>query len=109
MKYNNKNEMKEQAVLLYLKGKTYIDIAEIIGCSRNYVSNLIKNDERVVKKQNLKVLKIHNSTPTTKKSLTIGINVLNKIGISRNNDIEEYVELLIDESNKQILIKKKDI
>ena len=55
MKYNNKEEMKEQAIQLYTNGKNFIEIAKIIGCSRNYVSTLIKNDDRVQKYKNNRI------------------------------------------------------
>ena len=38
MKYNNKDDMRNQAIQLYLNGKNYIEIAKILSCSRNYVS-----------------------------------------------------------------------
>lgn len=109
MKYNNKDEMKERAIKLYLEGKTYIEIAEIIGCSRNYVSNLIKNSDEVIKKQTNKILKVYKNPNRTKKNLTIGIELLSLIGIDRDESIDDYVQIIFDEKNENLILKKYKI
>lgn len=109
MKYNNKEEMKEHAIQLYLNGKNYIEIAKIIGCSRNYISNLIKNDIKIKEKQNNKVLKVYKNPNKGKKNLTIGIDLLSKIGINKDNTSVDYVQVSLDEKDKSLIIKKYEI
>jgi len=109
MKYKDKDYMKEQAIQLYIEGKNYIEIAKIIGCSRNYISNLIKNDIKIKEKQNTKVLKVYKNPNKGKKNLTIGIDLLSKIGINKDNTSIDYVQVSLDEKNKSLIIKKYDI
>ncbi len=106
MKYNNKEEMKEQAIQLYTNGKNFIEIAKIIGCSRNYVSTLIKNDDRVQKYKNNRIVKLYKKERKSTIILPISLEYWEKIGISKNPDIDEKVEVQVDEKNKVILIKK---
>lgn len=101
MKYKNKDSLKEKAVQLYLEGKTYIEIAKILNVSRNYVSNLIKDDVRVIEKS--KIIKV---TKGSHKFLKIGINLLNKIGITSNSDVDEYVEISVNSKENAIIVKK---
>lgn len=107
MKYKNKENLKEQAIELYLKDNNYIQIAKILGCSRNYISNLIKDDIRIKNKKNKKTLKVYKSQHG-KKHLTIGIEILNNIGISNNIMLDEYVDILVDKENGQIVLTKHD-
>ena len=109
MKYKNKDDMRRQAIQLYLEGKNYIEIAKILSCSRNYVSNLIKDNEQVKEKQNNKVLKVYKNPNKGKKNLTIGIDLLSKIGIDKDNQSIDYVQINLDEKNKSLIIKKYDI
>lgn len=109
MKYDNKNNMKELAIELYLNGKNYTEISRIIGCSRNYVSNLIRSDERVVEKKNSKILKVYKNSNKTKKNLTIGIELLTLIGVSKNENVDDYVQIWFDNKNKNLILKKYDI
>ncbi len=106
MKYKNKEYLKEQAIELYLKNNTYVQIAKILGCSRNYISDLIKDDIRIKSKKNKKTLKVYKSQHTGKKHLTIGIELLNNIGISNNVLLDEYVDVLVDSKNGQIVLTK---
>lgn len=109
MKYKNKDDMKKQAIQLYIEGKNYIEIAKILSCSRNYVSNLIKDDEKVKEKQNNKVLKVYKNPNKGKKNLTIGIDLLSKIGIDKDKKSTDYVQVNLDEKNKTLIIKKYDV
>ena len=58
MKYSNREELKNKFVKLYLQGKTMQEIAKLTGCSRNFVSNLIKDNELVKDKKNKKTKEI---------------------------------------------------
>lgn len=109
MKYDNKKEMKKQAIKLYLQGKNYVEISDILGCSRNYVSTLIRNDNRIIEKQNKKILKVYKNAKTGKKNVTIGIDLLSKIGIDRRKEIEDYVQVEFDKNTNQLILKKHKI
>lgn len=101
MKYENKDELKEKAIQLYLEGKNYTKIAKELNISRNYVSRIIKDDIRVVEKEH--ILKVSKKCP---KNLVISNKFLNKIGITNNSKIDEYIEISIDIKNNCILLKK---
>lgn len=101
MKYKNKKQLKENAVELYLEGKTYTEIAKILGISRTYASTLIKDDIRVIEKK--KILKVSKTRP---KKLIIRNTLLNKIGITNNPNIDEYVEISVNTKDNSILVKK---
>ncbi len=109
MRYKNREELKERAISLYIAGKSYVEISKIIGCSRNYVSSLIKNDERIRSFHNQKILKVYKNPNNSKKNLTIGIDLLSKIGVSNECDFADYVNVFLDESNNQLIIKKCEI
>lgn len=109
MKYNNREEMKNKAIKLYLNGKNYIEIAKILGCSRNYVSNLIKDDEAIIKKQTTKILKVYKSPNRRKKNLTIGIELLGLIGVNKSEKVDDYVQVQFDKKNKNLILKKHEI
>ncbi len=106
MKYNNREEMKEKAIKLFLEDKTYIEIAKIIGCSRNYVSNLIKEDRRVKNYKNKKIVKLYKKLNQSRITIPISIDYWQKIGISKNPDITEKIQITVDEKKQIILIKK---
>lgn len=109
MKHVNKNEIKEQAVQLYLNGKNYVDIAKIIGCSRSYVSNLIRKDDRVVNYRNQKIVKLYKHASNSKITVSIPLDYWEKIGISKNPDISENIQMVVDEQTKRIIIEKHKI
>lgn len=106
MKYKNKEELKQRAINLYTDGKTYIEISKVIGCSRNYVSELIRNDSRVLAYKNKKILKLYKRLNKSKISIPISLDFWDKIGISKNPNISEEVEIIVDEKERTILIKK---
>lgn len=106
MKYNNREEMKEEAIKLYLEDKNYIEIAKIIGCSRNYVSNLIKEDTRVKSYKNKKIVKLYKKLNQSKITIPISLDYWQKIGVSKNPNIAENIEITVDEKKQIILIKK---
>lgn len=107
MKYTDKVEMKEKAIKLYLENKTYSEVAKILGVSRDYITNLIKYDERIINKNNNKIIKV--GKYKGKKGVQIGITLLNEIGINNNPEIDEYVEIAVDKDNDQITVKKHKI
>lgn len=106
MKYNNKNEMRENAIQLYLKGNNYTQIAKIINCSRNYISDLIKDDYRIKNFRNKRIFKLYKKMNLSKISIPIPLEYWEKIGISKDPNIDESIEIIVNEKDKTILIKK---
>ncbi len=45
-----KRELKKKCIELYLEGKTYTEIAKLTGWSRTFITDLIKNDEKIIEK-----------------------------------------------------------
>ena len=106
MKYNNKEEIKENAIKLYLEGKTLIEIAEQTGCSRNYLGNLIKNDRRIKDYKNNKTVQLYKHKNQRRISVPISTEFWEKIGISNEIDIKDLVDITVNENKRTITIKK---
>lgn len=106
MKYNDREKMKDEAIKLFLKDKNYIEIASTLGCSRNYVSNLIKEDARVKNFKNKKIVKLYKKMNQSRITIPISLDFWQKIGISMNPNITENIEITVDEENQIILLKK---
>lgn len=108
MKYKNKEELKEKCVQLYLGGKTYNEIGKLTNHSRNYVSNLIKDDIRIKEKKNIKTIKVYKLKRQKRMKITINTDFLEKIGISSDLKKDDYVDIFLDENNESIIIKKHE-
>lgn len=106
MKYKNREELKSKFVELYLQGKTMQEIAKLTSCSRNYVSNLIKDNKLVKDKRNKKTIKVYKLKNQNRMTVSINTEFLKKIGINNNQNNDEYVDVFVDEKNKIITIKK---
>ena len=102
-----KKELKEKCIKMFLSGKNYTEIAKLTGYSRQYVTDLIKDDERVKEKLNTKIIKVYKMKNSTRMKIPVNTDFLNKIGISKDKIKDEYVEIKLDEKNKTITIKKK--
>lgn len=99
-------KLKEECVNLYLSGNTYMKIAHKTGFSRTFITNLIKDDKRVIEKNNHKKLKVFKRKDNNQMVLYIPTKYLKKIGISNDITKIEYVDVSIDEEHKTIIIKK---
>lgn len=106
MKYKNREELKSKFVELYLQGKTMQEIAKLTSCSRNYVSNLIKDNKLVKDKRNKNTIKVYKLKNQNRMTVSINTEFLKKIGINNNQNNDEYVDVFVDEKNKIITIKK---
>ena len=104
----NKEKLKEQCVQMFLEGKNYTEIAKLTNRSRQYIASLIKDDERVKEKLNTRTVKVYKLKNSTRMKISISTDFLSKIGISKDNNKDEYVEINLDEENKTITIKKKN-
>lgn len=105
MKYN-KNFIKEEAVKLYLGGKNLSEISKLTGWSRNYLGNLIKDDERIKEYRNQKTVKLYKQKKQNRINVPISTEFWGKIGISNNCDIPDFVDIKVDEKEQIIIIKK---
>lgn len=103
-----KEKLKEQCVQMFLEGKTYTEIAKLTNRSRQYITSLIKDDERVKERLNKKIIKVSKLKNTTRLKISINTEFLKKIGISKDTNRDDYVEISVDEKTKTIIIKKKD-
>lgn len=108
MKYENKEDLKEKCIKLYLSGKTYNEIGKLTDHSRNYVANLIKDDIRIKEKKNIKTIKVYKLKNRKRMNVLITTGFLSKIGISPNVEKDDFVDIFLDENNKSIIIKKHE-
>ena len=97
------NNIKAQAIKLYNNGMTMQQIADQYGCSRQYISLLLKNENKGQSRQNKRKIKIYKYNNSNKMSIYIPISYLKAIGISQNFD-EEFVNLELKD-NKIIITK----
>lgn len=102
----NKKELKEKCINMYLQGKTFTEIAKLTGWSRTFITNLIKNDKRIIDKRNTIKIKVYKNKKTKRISLTLNKETLNKIGISDDSYKDEYVNVLYNEKDNSIVIRK---
>ena len=54
-----KENLKEECIELFLDGKSYTEIAKLTNHSRNYIANLIRDDNRVKEKLNTRTVKVY--------------------------------------------------
>lgn len=108
MKSDKKEDLKVKCVELYLAGKTMQDISDIVGCSRNFVGQLIKDDERIKKYKNGTRLKVYKYKNQKKMNVPISVYFLEKIGISNDCSVIDFVDVEVDENKKIITIKKSE-
>lgn len=106
MKYSNKEELREKAIKLYLDGKTMKEISKLVNCSRNFIGNLIREDKRIKEYRKRKIVKLYKWKNQCRINVPISVEFWEKIGISRNCNTDESVEITVDENNKTITIKK---
>ena len=102
----DKRELKEKCINLYLEGKTFTEIAKLTGWSRTFISRLIKNDIRVINRKNTIKIKIYKNEKLKRISHNINKEMLEKIGICENYNKDEYVNVLYNDKDNSITIKK---
>lgn len=101
----DKKRLKEYCIKLFLEGKTYTEIAKLTDWSRTYITNLIKDDERVKEKNTIKKIKVH-KRKNGQMIIYIPTKSLENLGISRDINKIEYVNVKLDEQSKNIIIEK---
>ena len=102
----DKKELKKKFIEMYLEGKTYSEIAKLTGWSRTFVTNLIKDDKKIIEKNHMKKIKVYKRKDNKQMTISIPTDFIKKIGISEDLNITEYVDIYIDENTKNIVIKK---
>ncbi len=102
----DKKQLKEECIKLYLKGKTYTEIAKLTNWSRTFIARLIQDDERIIKLKNTKKIKVHKRKNDNRLVIYIPTTYIEKLGISRDLKKDEYVDIKLDEENKKIIIEK---
>lgn len=106
MKVEKREELKEKFIEMYLGGKTMQEISELTDCSRNFIGRVIKDDERVKRYRNQKKVKVFKYKKQHKMNIPISVSFLEKIGISSDLEINDFVDVEVDEKNQTITIKK---
>lgn len=101
----DKRQLKEDCVKLYLQGKTYTEIAKLTNWSRTFIANLIKQDERIINFKNNKKVKVC-KRKNNQMVIYIPTEFIEKIGITKDLDKTEYVDIILDENFNNLLIKK---
>lgn len=103
-----KEDFKEECIQLFLEGKNYTEISKLTNHSRQYISNLIRNDIRVKEKLNKKIIKVSKLKNSSRCKISLSTDFLSKIGVSKDYKENDYIEVSIDEKSKTITIKKKN-
>lgn len=106
MNENKKENLKEKFIEMYLEGKTIIEISKIMNYSRNFIGRTIKDDERVINYRNNKTLKVIKYKNNNKMLVPITTSLLEQIGISKDREYDDYVDVKLDNDSKTIIIKK---
>lgn len=99
-------QLKEQCIQLYLQGKNYTEISKVTGYSRTYITNLIKNDERVMQKQNTRIAKVYKRQDDKRLTINIPSKFIKSIGISQELTEDEFVDISVNNATNEIVIKK---
>lgn len=102
----DRKQLKEECIKLYLEGKTYTEIAKLTNWSRTFITKLIQDDQRIIKLKNTKKIKVHKRKNDNRLVLYIPTTYIEKLGISRDFNKNEYVDIKLDEENKKIIIEK---
>ncbi len=102
----NKKELKEKCINMFLEGKTYTEIAKLTNWSRTYISRLIEDDERVINKKNTRKIKVTKRKNRKQMVIYIPTEFIEKLEISNDKNINEYVDITLDEKSKNIKIQK---
>ena len=101
-----KEDLKNKCIELYLEGKTYTEIAKLTGWSRTFITNLIKNDEKIVEQKNKRIIKVYKRKNNNRMVIYIPTEFIENIGISKDITQSDYVDIFVDKKNKSITINK---
>ena len=85
------------------------EIAKLTGWSRNFVSELIRDNEKVKEKKNTKKVKLYKFKNRGRVDVPISVDFWRKIDINTDLDVAEFVNITVKENEKEIIIKKTEI
>lgn len=107
MSEEERKNLKEKCIKMYFDDKkTLEEIAKLTGWSRTFITNLIKNDERFIREKSTRKIKVSKSKNGKQLVIYIPTKFIEKLGISNEIDVAEYVDIFSDEEEKTITIKK---
>lgn len=102
----NKEELKKYCLQLFSEGKTITEISKLTNWSRTYITNLLKKDEKYIQLKNTKKLKVYKRKNNGQMMVYVPTDFLEKLGVSKNKDKSEYVNVVLDEKENKIIISK---
>lgn len=102
----NKEEFKKYCLQLFAEGKTITEISKLTNWSRKYITNLLKKDEKYMQLKNKKKIKVYKRKNNGQMMVYVPTNFLEKLGVSKNKDKSEYVNVVLDEKENKIIISK---
>ena len=102
----NKQLLKEQFIKLFLEGKNYSEISKLTGWSRKFITDLIKDDTRIIMQKNSKKIKVCKRKNNNQMIIYIPTQYIENIGISKNKQDSEYVDIFFNKDDETIIIKK---
>lgn len=100
------NDLKSNAIKLYNEGMTMQQIADKYGCSRQYISQLLKNEEKRQLKNDKRTIKLYKYKKANKIYVYVPVSYLKAIGLNTDTNTEEYVNVELKE-DKIIITKHK--
>lgn len=102
----DKNELREHCINMFINGISLSKMAENIGKSRTYITNLIKDDERYKSyKQNRKI-KVYKRKHYKQMTIHIPTEFIKGIGVTDDKNRKEFVNVFYDKNANQIIITK---
>lgn len=101
-----KNEFKEYCINMFLNGSSISKIASENKKSRKYITRLIEKDSRYIKKKNNKQNKVYKKKDGSHLIINIPTSFIENLGISRDINTAEYVNISYDEKDNKITITK---
>lgn len=108
MNEEEKKEIKNEAVKLFLEGFNFTQVGNELGYSRQFITNLIKDDPRIQEKRSCTTIKVYKNRKNKKMRLGLSNSFLYEIGIDMDCLKVDYVDVFLDKEKKQIVIKKHD-
>lgn len=97
-----KQLLKDKFLTMYKSNKTISQISQETNYSRKFVTSCLID----VLEKNKTLTKVYKRKDNHQMSIHIPDKFLEAIGICKDRNIIEKVEIELDESNKQIIIKK---
>ena len=101
-----KYDLKEKCIKLIEDGKNVSEIAQLLGYSRTYISNLIKDDKQYKFIRQNRKIKVYKRNHYKQMTIHIPTEFIKGIGVTEDKNINDFVNVFFDENNEQIIITK---